>query len=315
MKVLFLDTVHPILARRFSEAGMTCIDATDVHPLEGVRQHPDATGIVLRSRIRVDADLLDRLPDLRFICRSGSGLENIDVGLAEMRGIRVFNSPEGNRDAVGEHALGLLLSLMNLLREADVSVKAGQWDREGHRGMEISGRTVGILGYGHMGSAFAEKLQGFGCRLLACDPYRDDHDGALGGRVEAVDLTTLQREADILSLHCNLTPETRGLVDREFLSGFAKPIVLLNTARGPVVRTADLLDALIDGRVTAAGLDVFEREASSFETVANEGDAVWTRLMAHPRVQVSPHVAGWTEESYAKLSSVLADKVLAEFGG
>ena len=315
MKVLFLDTVHPILARRFSEAGMTCIDATDVHPLEGVRQHPDATGIVLRSRIRVDADLMDRLPDLRFICRSGSGLENIDVGLAEMRGIRVFNSPEGNRDAVGEHALGLLLSLMNLLREADVSVKAGQWDREGHRGMEISGRTVGILGYGHMGSAFAEKLQGFGCRLLACDPYRDDHDGALGGRVEAVDLTTLQREADILSLHCNLTPETRGLVDREFLSGFAKPIMLLNTARGPVVRTADLLDALIDGRVTAAGLDVFEREASSFETVANEGDAVWTRLMAHPRVQVSPHVAGWTEESYAKLSSVLADKVLAEFGG
>jgi D-3-phosphoglycerate dehydrogenase len=315
MKVLFLDTVHPILARRFSEVGMACIDATDVHPLEGVRQHPDATGIVLRSRIRVDADLLDRLPDLRFICRSGSGLENIDVGLAEMRGIRVFNSPEGNRDAVGEHALGLLLSLMNLLREADVSVKAGQWDREGHRGMEISGRTVGILGYGHMGSAFAEKLQGFGCRLLACDPYRDDHDGALGGRVEAVDLTTLQREADILSLHCNLTPETRGLVDREFLSGFAKPIVLLNTARGPVVRTADLLDALIDGRVTAAGLDVFEREASSFETVANEGDAVWTRLMAHPRVQVSPHVAGWTEESYAKLSSVLADKVLAEFGG
>ncbi|MEC8759318.1 MAG: NAD(P)-dependent oxidoreductase, partial [Bacteroidota bacterium] len=305
MKVLFLDTVHPILARRFSEAGMACIDATDVHPLEGVRQHPDATGIVLRSRIRVDADLLDRLPDLRFICRSGSGLENIDVGLAERRGIRVFNSPEGNRDAVGEHALGLLLSLMNLLREADVSVKAGQWDREGHRGMEISGRTVGILGYGHMGSAFAEKLQGFGCRLLACDPYRDDHDGALGGRVEAADLTTLQREADILSLHCNLTPETRGLVDREFLSGFAKPIVLLNTARGPVVRTADLLDALIDGRVTTAGLDVFEREASSFETVANEGDAVWTRLMAHPRVQVSPHVAGWTEESYSKLSSVL----------
>ena len=315
MKVLFLDTVHPILARRLSEAGMACVDATDAHPLEGVRQHPDAAGIVLRSRIRVDADLLDRLPDLRFICRSGAGLENIDVGLAEMRGIRVFNSPEGNRDAVGEHALGLLLSLMNLLREADVSVKEGQWDREGHRGMEISGRTVGILGYGHMGSAFAEKLQGFGCRILACDRYRDDHDGALGGRVEAVDLTTLQREADILSLHCNLTPETRGLVDREFLSGFAKPIVLINTARGPVVRTADLIDALIDGRVTAAGLDVFEREASSFETVANEGDAVWTRLMAHPRVQVSPHVAGWTEESYVKLSSVLADRVLAEFGG
>jgi len=315
MKVLFLDTVHPILARRLGDAGLECIDATGSHAAEGVRQHPDAAGLVLRSRIRVDADLLDRLPALRFICRSGAGLENIDVAIAEHRGIRVFNSPEGNRDAVGEHAVGLLLSLMNLLREADASVKAGQWDREGHRGTEISGRTIGILGYGHMGSAFAEKLQGFGCRILACDPYRDDHDGALDGRVEGVDLTTLQREADILSLHCNLTPETRGLVDREFLSGFARPIVLLNTARGPVVRTADLLDALKDGRVIAAGLDVFEREASSFETVANEGDAVWTRLMAHPRVQVSPHVAGWTEESYVKLSSVLADKVLAEFGG
>jgi len=315
MKVLFLDTVHPILARRLADAGMECIDATGSHAAEGVRQHPDAEGLVLRSRIRVDADLLDQLPALRFICRSGAGLENIDVSTAEHRGIRVFNSPEGNRDAVGEHAVGLLLSVMNLLREADASVKAGLWDREGHRGTEISGRTIGILGYGHMGSAFAEKLQGFGCRILACDPYRDDHDGALSGRVEAVDLTTLQREADILSLHCNLTPETRGLVDREFLSGFARPIVLLNTARGPVVRTADLLDALKDGRVIAAGLDVFEREASSFETVANEGDAVWTRLMAHPRVQVSPHVAGWTEESYVKLSSVLADKVLAEFGG
>jgi len=314
MKALFLDTVHPILAQRLTETGFVCVDATDAHPLEGIRQHPDAAGLVLRSRIRVDAPLLDQLPSLRFICRSGSGLENIDIGLAEMRGIRVFNSPEGNRDAVGEHALGILLSLMNLLREADDSVKAGQWDREGHRGMEISGRTVGILGYGHMGSAFAEKLMGFGCRILACDPYREDHEGALEGRVEAVDLATLQQKVDILSLHCNLTPETRGLVDREFLSGFARPIVLINTSRGPVVRSADLLDALIDGRVIAAGLDVFEREAISFETVANEGDAVWTRLMSHPRVQVSPHVAGWTEESYIKLSSVLADKVLAEFG-
>ena len=315
MKVLFLDNVHPILARRLGDAGMECVDATGSHADHGIRQHPDAEGLVLRSRIRVDAALLARLPALRFICRSGAGLENIDVTMAEHRGIRVFNSPEGNRDAVGEHAIGMLLSLTNLLREADASVKAGQWDREGHRGTEIGGRTVGILGYGHMGSAFAEKLQGFGCRILACDPYREDHGGALGGRVEAVDLTTLQHEADVLSLHCNLTPETRGLVDREFLSGFTNPIVLLNTARGPVLRTADLLDALKDGRVIAAGLDVFEREVSSFETVANEGDAVWTRLMAHPRVQVSPHVAGWTEESYVKLSSVLADKVLAEFGG
>ena len=315
MKVLFLDTVHPILADRLTAAGMSCVDGTAVDAMEAATDHGDATGLVLRSRIRVDATLLDHLPALKFICRSGAGLENIDLAVAHLRGIKVYNSPEGNRDAVGEHALGMLLSLMNLLREADRSVRAGQWEREGHRGTELAGRTVGILGYGNMGSAFAEKLTGIGCRILACDPYRSGFDGDLNGRVQAVDLPTLQREADVLSLHCNLTPETRGIVDRSFLSGFARPIVLINTARGPIVRTPDLLDALQSGEVIAAALDVFERETSSFEAVAKEGDPVWMRLMAHPRVQVSPHVAGWTEESYVKLSSVLADKVLADFGG
>jgi len=314
MNVLFLDTVHPVLAERLEAAGMVCVDATGAPAREGVQAHPDADGLVLRSRIRVDADLLDELPQLKFICRSGAGLENIDLDAAHNRGIRVFNSPEGNRDAVGEHALGMLLSLLHLLREADVSVRMGEWDREGHRGVELAARTVGIVGFGHMGSAFAEKLTGMGCRILACDPYRTDVDGALGGRVEAADLATLQREADILSLHCNLTDETRGMVDADWLAGFSKPILLLNTARGPIVQTAALLDALDDGRVISAGLDVFDREASSFEVV-QDADATWQRLIAHPRVQVSPHVAGWTEESYVKLSSVLADKVLAEFGG
>lgn len=314
MKVLFIDTVHPVLAERLTAAGMTCVDGTSIPAFEAVQAHSDAAGIVIRSRVRVDADFMDRLPDLKFICRSGAGLENIDLAVAQFRGIKVYNSPEGNRDAVGEHALGMLLSLLNLLREADRSLREGHWDREGHRGMELAGRTVGILGYGNMGTAFAGKLTGMGCRILACDPYRSSFDGDHHGKVEAVDLPTLQREADVLSLHCNLTPETKGLVDRTFLASFAKPFILLNTARGPIVRTVDLLDALQTGQVMAAGLDVFERETSSFETVANEGDPVWMRLMAHPRVQVSPHVAGWTEESYVKLSSVLADKVLADFG-
>ena len=314
MKVLFLDTVHPILAERLTNAGMLCVDGTDLSTSESVRVHCDAEGIVLRSRIRVDANLLDQLPQLRFICRSGAGLENIDIASAHSRGIEVFNSPEGNRDAVGEHALGMLLSLMNLLREADASVKQGIWDREGHRGTELASRTVGILGYGHMGSAFAGKLTGIGCRILACDPYRTDVEGDHQGKVRHVDLPTLQREADVLSIHCHLTPETKGMVDREFLYGFAKPIVLINTARGPILSSSGLLDALQTGHVVAAALDVFERETSSFETVANEGDPIWMRLMAHPRIQVSPHVAGWTEESYVKLSSVLADKVIAVFG-
>ena len=314
MKVLFLDSVHPILANRLSAAGMTCVDATGSSATEGIEAHGDAAGLVLRSRIRVDDVLLTQLPALRFICRSGAGLENIDLDAAARRGIRVFNSPEGNRDAVGEHALGMLLSLLHQLREADQSIRRGEWDREGHRGVELAARTVGIVGYGHMGSAFAEKLTGMGCRILAVDPYRMDHDGALQGCVEAVDLITLQREADVVSLHCNLTPETRGMVNAHWLSSFSKPIVLLNTARGPILDTAALLDALDDGRVISAGLDVFDRETPSFETVGGR-DGAWTRLMDHPRTQVSPHVAGWTEESYVKLSSVLADKVLTEFGG
>ena len=314
MKVLFLDTVHPILSERLTTAGMTCIDGTKQPPIEAIRSHRDAAGIVLRSRIRVDAELLDLLPALQFICRSGAGLENIDLASASARNIAVFNSPEGNRDAVGEHALGMLLSLMNLLREADTSVKQGHWDREGHRGTELASRTVGILGYGHMGSAFAGKLSGIGCRILACDPYRSGAESAHQSTVHHVDLATLQREADVLSIHCNLTPETKGMVDREFLYAFDKRIVLINTARGPIVSSSGLLDALQTGHVVAAALDVFERETSSFETVANEGDAIWMRLMAHPRIQVSPHVAGWTEESYVKLSSVLADKVIAAFG-
>ena len=314
MKVLFLDSVHPILANRLSAAGMTCVDATGSSATEGIEAHGDAAGLVLRSRIRVDDVLLTQLPALRFICRSGAGLENIDLDAAARRGIRVFNSPEGNRDAVGEHALGMLLSLLHQLREADQSIRRGEWDREGHRGVELAARTVGIVGYGHMGSAFAEKLTGRGCRILAVDPYRMAHDGALQGCVEAVDLITLQREADVVSLHCNLTPETRGMVNAHWLSSFSKPIVLLNTARGPILDTAALLDALDDGRVISAGLDVFDRETPSFETVGGR-DGAWTRLMDHPRTQVSPHVAGWTEESYVKLSSVLADKVLTEFGG
>ncbi len=313
MKVLFLDTVHPILEKRLTRAGMTCVDATSTPPHAAIQANSDAQGLVLRGRIQVDSTVLNALPELRFVCRSGAGLENIDLTATESKGIRVYNSPEGNRDAVGEHTLGMLLSLLHKLRQGDQSMRKGQWDREGHRGAELKTRTVGIIGYGHMGSAFAEKLLGLGCPIIAHDPYRDDVDGALDGRVRAVDLDTFRREADVVSLHCNLTPETRGMVDRDFLSAFSKPIALLNTARGPILKTEDLLQALDEGDVLVAGLDVFDKEASTFEKVDTQNDPIWDRLLAHPQIQVSPHVAGWTQESYVKLSSFLADKVLADF--
>jgi len=313
MKVLFLDTVHPILEQRLTRSGMTCVDATSTPTHAAIQANSDAQGLVLRGRIQVDSTVLHALPELRFICRSGAGLENIDLTATESKGIRVYNSPEGNRDAVGEHALGLLLSLLHKLRQGDQSMRKGQWDREGHRGAELKTRTVGIIGYGHMGSAFAEKLLGLGCPIIAHDPHRDDVDGALDGRVRAVDLDTFRKEADVVSLHCNLTPETRGMVDRDFLSAFHKPIVLLNTARGPILKTEDLMQALDEGDVLVAGLDVFDKEASTFEKVDAQNDPIWDRLLAHPNIQVSPHVAGWTQESYVKLSSFLADKVLADF--
>ena len=313
MKVLFLDTVHDLLRERLTSAGIVCVDATQTMPMKGVDQHPDAQGLVLRSRVRIDNDVLDRLPALRFICRSGAGLENIDLSAAKRRGIQVYNSPEGNRDAVGEHTLGMLLSLLHKLRLGDLSLRSGEWDREGHRGRELNTLTVGIIGYGHMGSAFAEKLQGLGCRILACDPYRDDLRAALAGLGTAADLATLYREADVVSFHCNLTDETNGMVNSDFLSRFERPLILLNTSRGKVVNTEDLLAALGSGQVLAAGLDVFDKEASSFENVGQGHDPIWSQLMAHPHVQVSPHVAGWTQESYRKLSNVLADKVLADF--
>ena len=313
MKVLFLDTVHPILEQRLTRAGMTCVDATSIPTHSAIQAHSDAQGLVLRGRIQVDSITLNALPELRFICRSGAGLENIDLTAAKSKGVRVYNSPEGNRDAVGEHTLGMLLSLLHKLRQGDQSMRSGQWDREGHRGAELKARTVGIIGYGHMGSAFAEKLLGLGCPIIAHDPHRDDVDGALDGRVQAVDLDTFRKEADVVSLHCNLTAETRGMVDCDFLSAFRKPIVLLNTARGPILKTKDLLQALDEGNVLAAGLDVFDKEASTFEKVDAQNDPIWNRLLAHPQVQVSPHVAGWTQESYVKLSSFLADKVLADF--
>jgi D-3-phosphoglycerate dehydrogenase len=311
MKVLFLEMVHPILMKRLEEAGHLCIPCEEVPIHETLHANPDAQGLVIRSNIIADSALMACLPDLKFIARSGAGIENVDLLTAGHLGIEVFNSPEGNQNAVGEHTLGMLLALLNKLRSADASVRRGVWDREEHRGIELAGRTVGIFGYGHMGEAFATKLSGMGCTVIAYDKYRSGFGSPAAPAVEQVDLESFKRRTQILSIHCNLTAETHGLFDREMLHSFAQPLVLLHTARGPILRTADLLDALQTGCVTAAALDVFERESDGFEALSGEGDPVWTRLLAHPQVLLSPHVAGWTRESYFKLSDVLADKILA----
>jgi D-3-phosphoglycerate dehydrogenase len=305
MKVLFLETVHSILRERLEAAGHVCFDLTRTN--SPLANHSDAEGLVIRSHIQADATLMNQLPQLKFIARSGAGMENVDLLTAGHHGIEVFNSPEGNQNSVGEHTLGMLLALLNNLRSADSSIRRGVWDREGHRGAELASQTVGIFGYGHMGEAFASKLRGMGCSVIAYDKYRS---GFGTKHVEEVDLVEFKQRTQILSIHCNLTTETHGIFDRACLQSFAQSLVLLHTARGPILRTADLLDALQTGHVTHAALDVFERESGGFEALNGEGDPVWTRLLAHPRVLLSPHVAGWTHESYFKLSDVLADKIL-----
>lgn len=308
-RICFLDTVHPILMQRLQAAGFNCEEQLTLNRqsiLEGALA--DCVGLVVRARLTLDAELLEVLPALKFIARSGAGLENIDLPTAQSKGILVFNSPEGNAAAVGEHATGQLLMLFHKLRLADASVRSGEWDREGHRGMEISEKTVAIIGFGHMGRSFASKMSGFDCRVVAYDKYVSGFGAASG--VEEWSMDQIYEEADVVSLHLPLTNETSGLVDANWLKRFRRPITLIHTARGPIVDTKALLDAMDRGSVLGAALDVLEYEKRSLEGLRTDA-STWNRLTQHERVVLSPHVAGWTVESYFKLSDVLAEKILS----
>jgi len=308
MRVLFLDSVHPILEERLLAYGFTCAhDYTS--PSGKIREViGDYTGVVIRGRLPFDAEMIASAKNLKFIARSGAGLENIDLAAAKKAGITVLNSPEGNRDAVGEHAIGMLLMLFNQLKKADTEVRAGIWDREGNRGLELAGKTAGIIGYGHMGAAFAKKLSGFDCKILAYDKYKSGFGTDL---VKEVSLETLQDNADIISIHLPLSVETDYYVDEAFIEKCKKPFYLINTARGRHVKIAALLDGLASGKVLGACLDVLEFELKSFEKLELESlPKSFQALAQNTRVVLSPHVAGWTVESHVKLADFLADKIL-----
>ncbi len=307
MRVLFLDTVHPSLEQSLREQGFECDhNYTSTHD-ELLNVVGDYQGLVIRSRIAVDEALLNAANELIFIARSGSGLENIDLVAAAKRGIEVLSSPEGNRDAVGEHIIGMLLMLMNRLHLANVEVKSGVWERERNRGLELKGRTVGIIGYGHMGSSLATKLKGFGCTILAHDKYLK---GFGNEDVTEVSLAELMQNAEILSIHLPLSEETKYFVDDNFIARMAQPFYLINTARGQHVNTAALVKGLQEAKVLGACLDVLEFEKRSLEGLDNKEAPESLRFLCESdKVVLSPHVAGWTQESYVKLSQVLAAKV------
>jgi D-3-phosphoglycerate dehydrogenase len=311
MKILFLDTVHPILEKRLIAANHECIQAIN-SDFESTKQLiSTAEGIVIRSRFPMDAHLLDFAPQLKFIARSGAGMENIDVNYCTQRNIQLFNAPEGNRNAVGEHALGMLLALLNQLVTADAEVRAGKWDREGNRGIELDGKNVGIIGYGNNGEAFAKKLRGFDVQILAYDKYKSNFGNDF---VKESSLEELYANADVLSFHIPQNEETLFWANELFFESIQKPFFLLNLSRGKIVETKALLKAIENGKVLGAGLDVLEFEKASFENFFDGNmPEVFQQLLASKKVILSPHVGGWTNESYFKLSDVLADKILQYF--
>lgn len=311
MQVVFLDSVHPVLQERLEALQHECIDGTSFD-LAYCKQHlTSVEGIVIRSRFPMDEDFLSTLPNLKFIARSGAGMENIDEDYCASRGIVLFNAPEGNRNAVAEHALGMLLSLFNHLNRGDREVRSGVWGREANRGLELDGKTVGIIGYGNNGSAFAKKLRGFDVRVLVFDKYKT---GLTNANVEQVSLEELYSEADVISFHIPQNEETKYWADKTFFESVFKPFFLLNLSRGKIVRTAALMEALEAGKVLGAGLDVLEFEKASFENMFDgEMDPSFQQLLASDKVLLSPHVGGWTQESYYKLSAVLADKIESHY--
>ena len=308
MKILQLDTNHPLITEQLSAKGFMLDEDTTSTYDEVLEKIADYEGIIIRSRIPVDQNFLEHAKNLKFIARVGAGMENIDVRFAEERGIKLISSPEGNRDSVAEHVVGMLLILMHRLFISSAEVKNGVWKREENRGDELLGKTFGIIGYGNMGKAVARRLSGFGVKVIFHDilPNLSDEFAT------QVSVETLKNEADILSLHIPITDETYQLIDAQFISGMKKDFYFINTARGKNVKTSDLVEAVRSGKVKGACLDVLEYEKASFENLEIENtDSAF--LLQSEKVIVTPHIAGWTVQSKEKLAQVIVDKILAGF--
>lgn len=307
MKVLFIDTTHHSLAKGLKKLGFET-ELNNTSPkqeIEGILKY--YTGIVIRSRFKLDKTFLNAGSHLKFIARVGAGLENIDINYAEKLGINLIAAPEGNRNAVGEQALGMLLSLFNNLNRADKEVRNGIWIREGNRGVELRGKTVGIIGYGNMGNAFSRVLAGMGVEVI----FHDILPNLSNENARQAELEELFEKTDVLSIHTPLTELTKNMVNSEFLSKFKKNIYFINTARGPITVTTDLVDAMKREKVLGACLDVLEYEKTSFENLFSENHLpeAFEYLINSDKVILSPHIAGWTHESNLKMAKTIVDKV------
>jgi D-3-phosphoglycerate dehydrogenase / 2-oxoglutarate reductase len=311
IKILHLDSNNPLMMEQLQELGFTN-DEDFLSSKEQVEEKiQDYHGIVIRSRFKIDKNFIDKATNLQFIARVGAGLESIDCEYAISKNIQLIAAPEGNANAVGEHALGMILSLFNKLNSADSEIKSGNWNRESNRGHELEGKTIGIIGYGNMGKSFARKLQGFDVQVLCYDILENIGDA----NAKQVSLQELQQQSDVLSLHIPWDLQTDKMVNKNFINAFAKPFWLINTSRGKNVITADLVQAMKSGKILGAGLDVLEYEKLSFETLFSENEIpeAFQYLLESKNVILTPHIAGWTFESHKKLAQVIVDKIKRKY--
>ncbi len=302
--VLIVDEMHDSILKLLDDLGVVVSYRPRITREEIIEQIGPYHGLIIRSKTLVDKEVVDAAANLEFIARAGAGLDQIDVEYVESKGIEMLNAPEGNRDALAEHAMGLLLSLLNNIVTADKEVRNWIWHREENRGIELSDKTVGIIGFGYMGQAFVQRLRAFDCRVVVYDRYKK---GFGTKTVEEVSLEKLFDKTDILSLHVPLTEETRGWINEDFFNNFSKDIYLLNTARGEIVPVKDLLNVLDSGKVKAAALDVLEKE--KFDALTKDQKDDFEDLFSRKNVILSPHVGGWTYASYKRINEVLVGKI------
>ena len=313
MRIIIIDEVHNALIDTLAEANYQLNYVPKIKADELKTIVADYNGIIVRSKMRISSELIDIAKNLKFIARVGAGLENIDTEYAKSKNIKVINSPEGNRDAVGEHAVAMLLNIFNKINIANTQVKTGVWDREQNRGEELGGKTIGIIGYGNTGSAFAKKLSGFNVKVLAYDKYKK---GFSDNYVTETNLNNLLNKVDVLSFHVPLTDETKQMFNDGFIQKIKNNIYLINTSRGEVVDTKDLVVALKNKKIKAACLDVLEYEKLSFEDIYNNNNnnnAEFNYLINSENVILTPHIAGWTHQSYYKISKIIAEKIIDKF--
>lgn len=308
MKILLLDKNHPLITEQLSEKGFILEEDFTSSYEEIIKKIEHYHGIIIRSRIPIDSNFLENAKNLKFIARVGAGMENIDTDKAKQLGIELFNSPEGNRDAVAEHTIGMLLVLMNRLFISSQEMKNHIWLREENRGEEIKGKTFGIIGYGHMGKALAKRLSGFGCQVI----FHDIQPNLQDQYAEQVTLDELKKQADIISIHVPLTQETTYFINEEFISQVKKPFYFINTSRGKNLKTKALISGIESGKIKGACLDVLEYEKPSFEKLENINEDL-QYLLNSEKVILTPHIAGWTHESKIKLAQYILDKIVLKF--